>query len=483
MTALDPYYESACAVVPRPAPVFGTAASFWRGEDPVVEPRAPNDPDNKVVKVGGMWSHQRQWWGLDNFVKILVGGYGSGKTLIGCKRAVALALQNAPCPVAIVSPTYILARQTVIATMQGLLSGKQTLYGPRQFWWKWKEQAHEFHIRFHGRAAKIIVYSGEDPLSLRGPNLAAAVIDEPFIQDEEVFKQMVARVRHPDAVLREIGLTGTPEQLNWGYDLCLGELNDRFDVGFIQASTRQNLALDAGYVKRLEGGYTGKATKAYVDGAFVNLAEGQVYYGFEGLKGVQIQDIPVPDLAELGCGMDFNVNPFAFTMFWRAGSHVHYFDEYELPNADTEFACQVLREHYVDKDDGSGRRRLPIQHVLHTIYPDATGNARKTSAPEAKSDFWYIRKAGFNIRAEHTNPKRRDRYNAVNGKFRPKVGPSTLSVSPKCKRLIKYLSTYSYELMKEQEAMSHLLDAFGYPIAHLFPVGGRTVGSFQLVGH
>ena len=69
---------------------------FWRRDDPLL------DETGKNVVTGGMFSHQRDWWALPNFIKALVGGYGSGKTLIGSKRIIALALVNAPCPVAIV---------------------------------------------------------------------------------------------------------------------------------------------------------------------------------------------------------------------------------------------------------------------------------------------------------------------------------------------------------------------------------------------
>lgn len=459
-----------CLAVPRPTPQH-LPGSFWRKETPLLDPAS-----NKIV-VGGMWPHQQRWWDLPNFIKILVGGYGAGKTFLACKRAISLALQNAPCPVAIVSPTFPIARQTVVTTLQALLQGKQTIYG-HQLWWRYNRSTHEFKIRYKGRQALIIVYSGEDPLALRGPNLAAALIDEPFIQDVEVFNQMVARVRHPDATSLEIGCFGTPESLNWGYDLCLGELKDKHDVAYIQASTRQNLALPVDYVGRLEGAFANKAADAYIEGSFVNLGSGLVYYAFDSLDKANgnVRDIVIPDDAELGCGMDFNVNPMCATIFWRQGPRIHFFDEIELPNADTEYLCSVLHEKYV------GERKRTKQ-VLHYIYPDATGSARKTSAPGGKSDFWYIKDAGFEIRAPHENPKRKDRYNAVNGKLKPRAGEATCTVSPKCKKLIKYLLTYSHELMNKQAAMSHLLDAFGYPVSYLYPVTKEMLTIGKLVGH
>jgi hypothetical protein len=405
-------FEQFAGAVDKPVPLLGEQqAEFWRKDPPVIEEVG----NERRVKVGGMFPHQRQWWDLPNFIKVLIGGYGAGKTSLLAKRAISLALQNTMVPIATVSPTFPLARQTIIPTIQAYLSGKQTLYG-RQMWFRYNKSTHEFRIRFKGRIGHIICYSGEDPDSLRGPNLGAALIDEPFIQQLAVFDQMIARVRHPDAVVREIGLGGTPEQLNWGYDLVSGELRDRYDlvgssVGHVQASSRANLALDATYVKRLEGSLTGKAAEAYIEGKLVQLSKGLVYYGFQGIGSVNVDTLPIPPGAELGCGMDFNVNPFAFVVFWRAGSHMHIIAEYELENADTEYACAVLREQYVDED--SDRKVVPKGMVLRTIYPDATADSRHTSSPGGKTDYYYIKKAGFNIDAPTSNPNPRDRENAV----------------------------------------------------------------------
>jgi hypothetical protein len=461
------YFEDAVNTVERPQPSLRKARGFWRKEEPILV--------EKKVTRGGMWAPQSRWWGLPNFIKIMVGGYGSGKTMVGCKRVISAALQNAPVPVATVSPTFPLARKTVVMTLCELLAGKQSILGRDAFWWTYNRSVHEFKIRYKGRQALIWILSGEDPLSLRGPNIGAAYIDEPFIQDEAVFTQMIARVRHPDAQIRELFMTGTPEQLNWGYDLCVGDKRAKHDVGFVQSSTRDNLALDEDYVPRLEGALSGKATGAYIEGNFVNLGEGLVYYGFNMMKDGNVRTVERPKEARLGAGMDFNVNPMAAAIFWRAGNHLHYFDEIELPNADTEYMCSELRKRYVTSDEFKN-------NPLEEVFPDASGSARQSSAPGGRSDFTYIREAGFSIRAHHANPKRRDRYNAVNGKLSPKSGPITITIDPNCKKLIKYLSTYSHELMAKQQAMSHLLDAYGYPVAYLFPAHKDVLSVHKLQG-
>lgn len=481
-------FDQACSVIERPASHTAAGGQFWRSDDPTVE----ETETGKVVKCGGMFEHQRKFWQLPNFIKVLVGGYGSGKTLIGAKRIISLALQNAPVPVAAVSPTFPLARHTTIATIRALLAGKQTILG-RQFVWKYNHQYHEFTIRYRGRTASIFVYSGDDPDALRGPNLGAAWLDEPFLMELAVFEQMNYRVRHPLARHREIYCTGTPEQLNWGYDLCVGEMRDRYDVGMITASTRSNFALPGDYLERLEAGMDEKAALAYIDGAFVNLAKGQVYYGFSAECVVE-QPFPITGdgkpAAEFGVGMDFNVNPMAACCWYITGGRMHVFDEIELPNADTEFMCETLRDRkiWLDADgkptDKKDRRAKQVEYgkFITTVCPDATGSHRHTSAPGAKSDFTYIRAAGFHIDAPPENPKRRERYNNVNGALKSRSGVSRVTVSPRCKKLIKYLGLYNHELMNKQKEMSHLLDAFGYPISRRYPIYKPSVKQMAIQG-
>lgn len=442
-------------------------SSFWRMKPPVID-------ENDVFIKGGFFPKQKQWWELPNFIKVLVAGYGAGKTIVGCKRIISNCLQNAPVVVATVSPTFPIAKKTIVETIIELLNGKQGHYG-QQLWWRYNQQDHMFTIKFRGRTGRISVLSGDNPLSLRGPNLGSALIDEPFIQDDEVFKQMIARIRHPLAKHKELLMTGTPEQLNWGYDLCVGELKDKHDVGFVQASTRDNYVVGSEYVGRLEGALSGRASSAYVDGNFINLAEGTVYYGFNSTKNGNVFNLQMPEGAELGVGMDFNVNPMAAVVFWKRGNHVHYFDEIELPNADTEYMCSTLVDKYVKPE-------LYRHNPLVNIYPDASGSARDTAAPAGKSDFSHIQDAGFTICANHANPKRKDRYNSVNGKLGPKQGEPTTTVAPNCKRIIKYLSLYSHEEMNkpQQKKMSHLLDAFSYPQSYLFPATRETLSVHKI---
>jgi len=440
--------------------------SFWRKETPVFNRYG-------VVVKGGMWKHQLEWWNKEEFIKALITGYGGGKTLIGAKRSIAVSLHNAPSPFNVVSPSYKIAKRTVIPTIKALLNGKATL---ENLSYKFNKSDNEFKIWCRGREAIIWISSGDDPESLKGPNIGAAWIDEPFIQKEDVFTQMLARVRDPQARIKEVNLTGTPETLNWGYEICEGERADNYDLGIVHASTRENLALDTKYADTLENAMTEEAAAAYVGGEFRNLQTGMVYYGFN--KDRNVVDIPDPG-GELFVGMDFNVDPMAAVIFWKNGNHMHFIDEIELPNADTEYMCSYLIETYKYREG-----KLKGQCRIKTIFPDASGNNRSTKSPGGRTDFYYIKHAGFIVDAPPGNPLIRDRENACNGKLSPKKGDPTITISPKCKKLIGYFLRYTHaeKHKKDQKAMSHLLDGFGYPVHRLFPIVHNTPIITRLVG-
>ncbi len=130
-----------------------------------------------------------------------------------------------------VSPSHGLSQRTIVVTLKDILNRSAINY-------TYNQMKGEFLI--HNWEGRIWLGSGDKPDSLKGSNLAWAGIDEPFIQKKEVFDQMIARVRHPEANHLEIFLTGTPEQLNWGY-----ELSNRtdLDIGIVYGSTLDNLHL------------------------------------------------------------------------------------------------------------------------------------------------------------------------------------------------------------------------------------------------
>ena len=422
---------------------------FWRTEDPVIN-KLP-DGTVEIVK-GGMWPHQRKIWESDAYIKALVGGYGSGKSITAIKRGIALSLENAGIPGMIVSPNYDQARKTIVTDMKAMLDGRKIDY-------EYKVQAKEFLIYYKNLTGIIWIGSGDKPDSLKGPNLAWAIIDEPFIQSKDVFMQMMARVRHASAKHREILLTGTPEQLNWGYDIIAGDEAENYNVFLVQASTKDNKVNPDTYIKSLESGYDTKTKQAYMNGEFVDLSASRVYYAYERAKNVK--DVEY-DGQELQVGMDFNVDPMSAVIFYVDGSTVNVVEEVKISDANTDAMANRVREII--------EHRNPSQVGSYIkVYPDPTGRGRKTSAAVGQTDHTILKDHKFTVLIPSGNINNRDAYNIVN----KKLEDGELIIDTSCKQLQKDYARISYDKSKaklEAEGLTHMSDAMKYAMYYLFPI-------------
>jgi len=270
---------------------------------------------------------------------------------------------------------------------------------------------------------------------------------------------MIARVRHPDATLSQLFLTGTPEELNWGARVCIDE-PEKYDVDLITGSTRENHHLPKEYLERLTSSYSENQIKAYVDGAFVNLTKGRVYEAFDRVKSNDVRS----DISSMPIiiGMDFNVGKLCCAIGVRIGKdRVHWFDELVLRNSDTFEMSEALSRKYPGA----------------TIYPDPAGKARHTSS--TKSDHQILRDYGFTVIARKAHPPVRGRVNAVNGKLRN--GLMTIDVA-KCKELAIDLERVVWkgsDIDKKDPERTHITDAMGYAVEYLWPINRGFVGSIM----
>ena len=412
-------------------------------EEPVIE-------DGQIVK-GGMWSHQSILWESDERIKALIGGYGSGKSMTAIKRGIWLALKNNGIPGMIVSPNNEQARKTIVTDMIRVLDGRGIEY-------IYKEQKKEFTIKYKGRTGLIWIASGDKPESLKGPNLAWAIIDEPFIQKREVFDQMIARIRHPKAVYKELLLTGTPEDMGWGYDVLEGDERSRFkSMLVVRAKTSDNLALSEEDRQLLWDSMDETRRKAYFNGEFTDLSSSPIYYAFNDDNNVE--RFSVPKGAELSVGMDFNVNPMSAVVFYHEQNRIYVVDEIKLKNANTEVMADEIRKKVA--------QYAPWQESRVVVYPDPTGKNRKTSAPIGVTDFTILKQEGFIVRAPNAAPTNRDSYNNANKNLELR----NIIVHPRCKQLIKDYKRLSYsKTLGQQQDYTHMSDALKYAINYIMPI-------------
>ena len=394
-----------------------------------------------IIDTANFLEHQKEWWFLPNFIKLLVGGYGSGKSYIGALRAIYLSYLNSPEPGMLVSPTYGMAKKTIIPHIKDIL----TRAGLK---WYHNKSDNEFYI--NNWQGKFWIASADNPDSLRGPNLAWAGIDEPFITKKDAFDQMLARIRVGEH--QELFLTGTPESLNWGYDIAMND-GGKYDIGIVRGKTANNPYLPETYYEMLKSAYSPEMVKAYLNGEFVNLNQGRVYE-FDRKKHLRLIDI---DGWDIGAGLDFNVDYMSAEIFAVSSSHLHFIDEIRLANSNSFELAEKLAKKYPGIN----------------VYPDATGASRKSSS--SKSDHAIFREAGFTIKSRKQNPRVMDRVNAFNKGLRNNY----ITIQPgRCPNLVKDLERNVWDSgdidKKSDLSLTHAGDAAGYPVHYLFPVIKRT---------
>jgi len=394
--------------------------------------------------------HQLAWWQLPNFIKLLVGGFGSGKTFIGALRALYLSFIHRPLPGQYVSPTYKMAKRTVIPTLNDMINktGLDITFNKTDF---------EYTINNWG--GKFSIGSGDDPDSLRGPNLAWMGIDEPFIQNKMVLDIALSRIRVGKIEDRELFLTGTPEELNWGYDLAMND-DKSYDIGYVVGKTKDNFHLGEQYYKTLENAYTPEMKEAYLEGKFVNLKVGRAYKPFDRDRHIKHQ--PIENL-EICAGIDFNVDYMTAEIFANANGWMHFFDEIRLSYSNTFELAEKLRLKY------PGIR----------VFPDPTGSGRRSSSN--KSDHQILKDNGFRVYFREKQIPVMDRINAVNFM----LTNDRITIEPnKCEWLVRDLERVVFksgDLDKTTEKeLTHASDAGGYAVHYLYPMLRRTIEQVRI---
>ena len=215
------------------------------------------------------------------------------------------------------------------------------------------------------------------------------------------------------------------------------------DSKVITASSFDNTYLPDGYIETMQSSFSSQFARQEIYGEFVNIAAGRIFYAFE--RESHTTDISFNHDRICHTGMDFNRSPM---------SAVTSFIERNI--------LYVFKEHYIkDSNTDQMARKLLDEFGPHTIYPDATGRAIKTSAA-GRSDHSILKEYGFKI-MHNNNPFRMDRYNVVNKLFED----CKLMIDKSCVNLIRDLEQLSFKEGTNlpdtsNPDLGHLTDALGY---------------------
>lgn len=209
--------------------------------------------------------HQVRFHNSKAYERLMVAGFGSGKSLMGCAEILKLAFLNYGLASLIVCLNYPVARRTILPTLKQLLDSSQIDYS---------QNKSNFTFTIHDAGDHVIyIGSAEIPDSLKGSNVSAVYFDELAVMSQDSYYQAIARAREPRSKEIRIFSTTTPDAMNWLYQEFIKSKRDDLEV--IRASTYDNAYLPDTYIKSLESRYSSELRQMFLLGEFVD-ASGKV---------------------------------------------------------------------------------------------------------------------------------------------------------------------------------------------------------------
>jgi phage terminase large subunit len=392
--------------------------------------------------------------GLNTKYRGYIGGFGSGKTFVGCLDLVIFAAQHPKTVQGYFGPTYPAIRDIFYPTFEEAAN----MMG---FTVDIKESNKEVHL-YRGRVyyGTVICRSMDNPNSIVGFKIARALVDEIDVLDakkaENAWNKIVARMRLViDGVVNSIGVTTTPEGFKFVYSKFANEPTESYSM--VQASTYENESyLPPDYIQTLIETYPKELIKAYLKGQFVNLTSGTVYSSYDRVKHKSREVVKLGE--PLFIGMDFNIGKMAATIYVMRGNAFHAVDEIS-DGYNTPTVAQTIKERY--KDNG---------HKI-IVYPDSSGKNRTRMGGASESDIAILENEyKFECRYKSTNPAIKDRVNATNAAF----DHGRLFVNEiACPNVASCYEQQSYDANGEPDkkgGKDHQNDASTYVIAYEMPV-------------
>lgn len=400
---------------------------------------------------------------MDNTTRYLAlcGGYGCGKTFAFVAKAINLAFLNGGSEGAVLEPTIDMARRILVPEMINFLDEHNIDY-------VYKKADKEFLINTPGGVSKIHVLSGENYTRLVGLNLAWFGVDEvDTIRNKDIandmFDVLISRIRDKKATNIQGYFTSTPEGFHFLYDTFEKEVIEKgiTDRKLIRGKTMDNPHLADGFIDSLLANYTPEQCEAYLNGGFVNLNSGTIYYAFNRVDNNSTETLEKHPKHILHIGMDFNVGKCS------AVTHI-------VVNKDPIAVDEIQGEQNTESMIKEIKRRYPNRVIR--IYPDASGNSQKTNS--SKTDHLLLKQAGFKVVANKRNPFVKDRITTMNSMFNNSKGERRYKINiTKCPIYTACLEQQSYNKHGEPDKthdQDHPNDAAGYFMYTVFPLKSRA---------
>jgi PBSX family phage terminase large subunit len=391
---------------------------------------------------------------LDTKFRAYVGGFGSGKTFVGCLDLLIFFGRYPGTVQGYFGPTYPSIRDIFYPTFEEAaeMMGFRTKVNVSN-----KEVAVYRGKKYYGT---VICRSMENPDSIVGFKISRALVDEIDVLNPvkatNAWRKIIARMRlNIEGVVNSIGVTTTPEGFKFVYEQFANNPTESYSM--VQASTYENERfLPPDYISSLIESYPKELINAYLKGLFVNLTSGTVYKSYDRAFHNSLESIK--DNEPLHIGMDFNVTKQAATVYvhrkGKKGVAWHAVEEL-VDMYDTPESIKIINEKWPN-------------HKIN-IYPDASGKNRK-SVDASTSDLAMLEQAGYSVHVNKSNPAVKDRINSVNAALENGL---MFVNSMRCPVTAANLEQQVYDDNGQPDKKSgkdHQNDATGYPIAYSMPI-------------
>jgi PBSX family phage terminase large subunit len=216
------------------------------------------------------------------------GGFGNGKTLAGCIKALRLSTEY-PGNVGIIGRfSQPQLRATTRKTFFEMLGCNEDTITFHPMVSKFNKV--ESLLRFHN-GSEILFRHLDSPSDLLSLNLGWFYVDQAEEISENIFLILQSRLRLERSPLRHGFLTGNPEGHNWIWRRFIHDGHP--DYHMVQATSLENPYLPPDYVPVLLRSYPDVWVRRYVYGSW-DVFEGQIYGEFDPRVHV-IQPFAIPD--------------------------------------------------------------------------------------------------------------------------------------------------------------------------------------------
>ena len=414
--------------------------------------------------MGGLLTAQKEFVeDTDHLMLAFCGGFGSGKTRALCAKACIMAVDFPGTVMAVFEPTAILLRDVFCRAFDDFLEEYEIPYDFRI------SPQPEYKIYHPLGSTTILCRATETWNRIRGQTLSAVLVDEidtsPLDVSTKAVEMFLARLR--GGTKPQLAMASTPEGYRVLYNLFVEE-GDKPDRRLIKCKTTDNPYLPDGFVESLYENYSANLVASYINGEFTNLEATTVYSYFD--RDIHWTDETYQKDERIFVGADFNVGA-CFTMFIvRRGDEFHVIGE-AYP-ADTPKVVEFLQQQFPEH----------VRDGNLVVIPDAASRQR-TTTNASESDLSLLKKGGFVVKAQSSNPAVEDRVNCINVLLRA----NRLKVHNNCKYLIKSLEQQSYSKTGKPEKgiggkddISGPVDALGYAISYLAPLKRWKAGGSSI---